>query len=124
MELTEATEEFILFMSRDMLKGREKLPVFSEKERDGLKMYFDFVSGCFRKNIGVTLSVQEYLNFKSYYNRLVLNMLEQKKRLAGWRPSSTHHLSHPPLGLLASVKEVKPLNTCSHGIRNTTQIRS
>ena len=80
VELTEATEEFILFMSRDMLKGREKLPVFSEKERDGLKMYFDFVSGCFRKNIGVTLSVQEYLNFKSYYNRLVLNMLEQKKR--------------------------------------------
>ena len=76
IELTEATEEFIQFMSVDLLDGEYELKPFSQKEKQGLVMYFDFMSGCFKKNIGITLTVQEYLNFKAYYNRLIRKMLE------------------------------------------------
>lgn len=76
LELTEATEEFLQFMSVDLLSGEYVLTEFSKQEKQGLVMYFDFVSGCFKKNIGITLTVQEYLKFKRYYNRLIKKMLE------------------------------------------------
>lgn len=76
IELTEATEEFLQFMSVDLLDGEYDLKPFSKKEKQGLVMYFDFLSGCFKKNIGITLTVQEYLKFKAYYNRLIRKMLE------------------------------------------------
>ena len=87
MELTEATDEFLQFMSEDLLSDEYKLKVFADKEKDGLRMYFDFVSNCFQKNIGVTLTVQEYLGFKSYYNQLVKKMfeLEQKEKESYYR---------------------------------------
>lgn len=76
IELTEATEEFLQFVSVNLLDGEYDLKPFSKKEKRGLVMYFDFLSGCFKKNIGVTLTVQEYLKFKAYYNRLIRKMLE------------------------------------------------
>lgn len=82
IELTEASEEFLQFMREDLLSGEYELSVFTKREKDGLIMYFNFLSECFKKQIGVTLMVQEYLDFKKYYNRLVLKMfeLEQKEK--------------------------------------------
>jgi hypothetical protein len=80
IELTEATEDFLQFMSADLLSEEYVLQPFSDKEKEGLKMYFDFLSGCFQKHIGVTLTVQEYIKFKAYYNRLVMKMFELEKK--------------------------------------------
>lgn len=82
IELTEANDEFLQFMTEDLLSEEYELAIFSESEKEALKMYFNFVSGCFKKHIGVTLTVQEYLTFKKYYNRLVLRMfyLEKKQK--------------------------------------------
>lgn len=80
LELTEATDDFLQFMTVDLLTEEYELVTFSEKEKEALQMYFNFVSGCFQKNIGVTLTVQEYLAFKRYYNRLILKMFELEKK--------------------------------------------
>ncbi|MDD3416573.1 MAG: hypothetical protein PHY47_21705 [Lachnospiraceae bacterium] len=87
IELTEATEEFLQFMSEDLLSDEYELKIFSDKEKVGLRMYFDFVSRCFQKHIGVTLTVQEYLAFKTYYNQLVKRMfeLEEKEKESYYR---------------------------------------
>ena len=80
IELTEATDEFVQFMEVDLLSDEYDLPMFGEKEKEGLYMYFDFMIRCFEKHIGVTLTVQEYLSFKGYYNRLVLKMFSLEKK--------------------------------------------
>lgn len=80
MELTEATDDFLQFMTVDLLSDEYELVTFSAKEKEALRMYFNFVSGCFQKFIGVTLTVQEYLAFKKYYNKLVLRMFELEKK--------------------------------------------
>lgn len=80
IELTEANDEFLQFMTEDLLSEEYELAIFSESEKEALKMYFNFVSGCFKKHIGVTLTVQEYLTFKKYYNRLVLRMFDLEKK--------------------------------------------
>ena len=80
IELTEANDEFLQFMTEDLLSEEYELAIFSESEKEALKMYFNFVSGCFKKHIGVTLTVKEYLAFKKYYNRLVLCMFELEKK--------------------------------------------
>ena len=87
IELTEATEEFLQFMSEDLLSDEFELKKFSDKEKAGLRMYFDFVSRCFQKHIGLTLTVQEYLAFKTYYNQLVKRMfeLEEKEKESYYR---------------------------------------
>lgn len=80
VELTKASEEFLQFMSEDLLSGEYTLNPFSEKEKEGMKMYFDFVTRCFEAYIGVTLTVREYLNFKVYYNQLVSMMFELERQ--------------------------------------------
>ena len=82
VELTQVTEEFLQFMSVDLLSGDYKLKPFSEEEKESMKVYFDFVSCVYQKDIGVLLTVNEYLDFKNYYNRLVETMfeLEQKSK--------------------------------------------
>lgn len=79
LELTEATEEFLQYMTEDLLSGDYDLQQFSDTEKQGLRMYFDFMTKCFNKYIGVTLTVQEYLDFKAYYNRLVCEMFSLEK---------------------------------------------
>ena len=79
IELTKASDEFIQFMTEDVLSDEYELKVFSEKEKRGMRMYFDFMNRCFEKYIGVVLTVSEYLSFKHYYNCLVLKMLELEK---------------------------------------------
>ncbi len=76
VELTRATEEFLQFMTEDLLGGEFQLNPFSEKEKESMGMYFDFVTRCFEVHIGVTLTVREYMNFKGYYNQLVSKMFE------------------------------------------------
>ena len=82
VELTQVTDEFLQFMTEDLLSGEYDLKPFTKDEKKSLQMYFNFISHAFEKNIGVTLTVMEYMNFKQYYNRLILTMfdLEEKFR--------------------------------------------
>lgn len=83
IELTEITEEFLQFMTADVLTEEYELHAFTEDEKIGMRMYFNFVSKCFEKHIGNTLTVSEYLAFKRYYNRLVREVMrldEEKYR--------------------------------------------
>lgn len=83
IELTEITEEFLQFMTVDVLTEEYELHAFTEDEKFGMRMYFNFVSKCFEKHIGNTLTVSEYLAFKRYYNRLVreaMRLDEEKHR--------------------------------------------
>ena len=75
IELTEITEEFLQFMTADVLTEEYELHAFTEDEKIGMRMYFNFVSKCFEKHIGNTLTVSEYLAFKRYYNRLVSEVM-------------------------------------------------
>lgn len=80
IELTEITEEFIQFMAYDLLSGEYDLKEFSVQEKKSVQMYFNFVTSCFQKNMGNTVNVQEYMAFKSYYNRLVQTSFELEER--------------------------------------------
>ena len=80
IELTEITEEFIQFMAYDLLSGEYDLKEFSVQEKKSMQMYFNFVTSCFQKNMGNTVNVQEYMAFKSYYNRLVQTSFELEAR--------------------------------------------
>ncbi len=74
LELTEATEDFCQYMTEDLLSGEYCLMPYREIDKTSLTMYFEFVSECFAEYIGKTLSIQEYLGFKDYYNRIVMEM--------------------------------------------------
>lgn len=80
IELTEITEEFIQFMAYDLLSGEYDLKEFSVQEKKSMQMYFNFVTSCFQKNMGNTVNVQEYMAFKSYYNRLVQTSFELEEK--------------------------------------------
>ena len=80
VELTKASEEFLQFMTEDLLGGEYTLNPFSQEEKRGMEMYFDFVTRCFESHIGVTLTIREYLNFKIYYNQLVSLMFELERQ--------------------------------------------
>ena len=79
IELTEISDEFLQFMTVDIMSDEFKLHAFSKEEKEGMQMYFNFMSKCFEKQIGITLTVSEYLNFKTYYNKLVSKVLELEK---------------------------------------------
>ena len=79
VELTKASEEFLQFVTEDLLSGEYSLSPFLDSEKKGMEMYFDFVTRCFKEHIGVTLTVREYLNFKVYYNQLVSKMFELER---------------------------------------------
>lgn len=87
MELTEITEEFIQFVSVDLLSGEYDLKEFTLQEKKSMQMYFNFITSCFQKFMGTTTNVQEYLAFKTYYNRLVLTCfsLEEKRHTDYYR---------------------------------------
>lgn len=80
IELTEITEDFIQFMAYDLLSGEYDLKEFSVQEKKSMQMYFNFVTSCFQKNMGNTVNVQEYMAFKSYYNRLVQTSFELEEK--------------------------------------------
>lgn len=87
IELTEITDEFLQFITTDILTDEFELHAFTEAEKLGMQMYFNFVSKCFENHIGTTLTVAEYLAFKRYYNRLVREVmrLEADKHRAYYR---------------------------------------
>jgi hypothetical protein len=76
VELTEVTNDFLQYMTTDLLGGDYQLKPFIREEKAALQTYFEFVCACFEKHIGKGLNVQEYLHFKTYYNRLVLTMMQ------------------------------------------------
>lgn len=71
-ELLKAGQDFLQFLSCDILTGEYDLKPFSEEEKEGMRLYFNFICSCFEKHIGRILSVKEYLSFKDYYNKLML----------------------------------------------------
>ena len=81
------SKDFIQFLSTDILSGEYVLEAFSDAEKKAMRLYFNYICICFEKHIGKSLSVQEYLHFKDYYNRLVLAMfdLEEKDRCDYYR---------------------------------------
>ncbi|MDD3240015.1 MAG: hypothetical protein PHW47_08030 [Lachnospira sp.] len=80
IELTKATQEFVQYMTENLLSGEFELKPFSEEEKRSMQMYFNFISKCFEQHIGTVLSVQEYLRFKEYYNKMVLKMFELERK--------------------------------------------
>ena len=80
-ELTEATEDFIQYMTVDLLNGDYELDAYQNIDKESLRMYFDFVCVCFAMYIGKTLSILEYLKFKRYYNELVTKFLKLEEEL-------------------------------------------
>ena len=80
-ELTEATEDFIQYMTVDLLNGEYELDAYQNIDKESLRMYFDFVCVCFAMYIGKTLSILEYLKFKRYYNDLVTKFLKLEEVL-------------------------------------------
>lgn len=82
LELMNVSKDFIQFLTTNLLSGEYVLEEFSDAEKKAMRLYFNYICICFEKHIGKSLSIQEYLHFKDYYNRLVLAMfdLEEKKR--------------------------------------------
>lgn len=82
LELMNVNKDFIQFLTTDLLSGEYALKPFEDSEKKAMQLYFNYTCVCFEKHIGKSLSVQEYLHFKDYYNRLVLAMfgLEEKDR--------------------------------------------
>ena len=82
LELMNVSKDFIQFLTTDLLSGEYILKPFEDSEKKAMQLYFNYICVCFEKHIGKSLSVQEYLHFKDYYNRLVLMMfdLEEKER--------------------------------------------
>lgn len=82
LELMNVSKDFIQFLTTDLLSGEYALKPFEDSEKKAMQLYFNYTCVCFEKHIGKTLSVQEYLHFKDYYNKLVLAMfdLEEKER--------------------------------------------
>lgn len=82
LELMNVSKDFIQFLTTDLLSGEYILKPFEDSEKKAMQLYFNYICVCFEKHIGKKLSVQEYLHFKDYYNRLVLMMfdLEEKER--------------------------------------------
>ena len=82
LELMNVSKDFIQFLTTDLLSGEYILKPFEDSEKKAMQLYFNYICVCFEKHIGKNLSVQEYLHFNDYYNRLVLMMfdLEEKER--------------------------------------------
>lgn len=113
IELTEITEEFIQFVAFDLLSGEYELKEFSVQDKKSMQMYFNFVTSCFQKNMGNTLNVQEYMAFKSYYNRLVQTSfdLEAKKHSDYYRalPLVEQYMAYMESYNMAFVENKKQL---------------
>ncbi len=79
-ELTKASDEFIQFMTENLLSDEFELKAFTSQDKQGMQMYFNFMNKCFETYIGVVLTVREYLDFKGYYNNLVIKMFALEKQ--------------------------------------------
>lgn len=80
LELPEVTDEFIQFMTEDLLQEKYQLVAFSDSEKESLCQYYNFMNWCFERQIGIHMTAQEYVNFKLYYNCLVSKMFELEKQ--------------------------------------------
>ncbi len=80
LELTSVTEEFLQYMTQDILSGDYVIAEFTDREKEGLVLYLDFVSYCFERHIGKELNVKEYLSFKKYYTTIVRLMFDVERK--------------------------------------------
>ena len=90
LELLNVNDDFIQFLSKNLLSGEYILKPFTDDEKKAMQLYFNFVCVCFEKHIGKTLSASEYIYFKEYYNLLILRMMEldEKKQSDYYRALS------------------------------------
>lgn len=79
-ELMNVNGDFVQFISTDLLTGEYQLEAFSEPEKEAMELYFNFICTCFEQYIGKTATVMEYLQFKDYYNRLMLMRLSLEEK--------------------------------------------
>ena len=79
-ELMNVNGDFMQFISTDLLTGEYQLEAFSEPEKEAMELYFNFICTCFEQYIGKTATVMEYLQFKDYYNRLMLMRLSLEEK--------------------------------------------
>ena len=63
-------DELLQFLTQDLLSGEFVLSSFSDTEQKAMTLYFSFYNDLFQKEMGKTLSISEYMNFKDYYNQL------------------------------------------------------
>ena len=84
-ELMSVNEDFVQFMTTDLLTGEYQLSIFSCVEKEAMEVYFNFICACFEAYIGKLLTVVEYLQFKDYYNRLMLKRISlEEKQVADY----------------------------------------
>jgi len=79
-ELMSVNEDFVQFMTTDLLTGEYQLSIFSCVEKEAMEVYFNFICACFEAYIGKLLTVMEYLQFKDYYNRLMLMRISLEEK--------------------------------------------
>lgn len=79
LELIKADDIFLQLMSEDLTSDEYDLSSIDDDLKDSIRSYFNFVTYIFNTNIGKTLSVQEYLNFNAYYNKLSLLIFNYEK---------------------------------------------
>ena len=83
LELTNFNDTIWWFMATDILTlPEEELTVFTDDEKKSFQIYFNFMCYMFEQEIGKSLTVQDYLGFKRYYNDVVQTMfrLETEQR--------------------------------------------
>ena len=84
-ELMNVNEDFVQFMTTDLLSGEYQLTPFSGAEKEAMEVYFNFICACFEAYIGKLTTVMEYLKFKDYYNRLMLMRISlEEKQVADY----------------------------------------
>ena len=80
LELLNGTDDFVQFLTEDLLTGDIQLKAFTDEEKKSMQLYFDFVCSCFEKHMGKELRVKQYLDFKDYYDKLVMQMMDLQKK--------------------------------------------
>lgn len=68
--LTKMCPEVLQFLTEDLLSGEYTLSRFTAEEIHAMRVYFDFMCTLFTREIGKTVTLREYVEFKQYYNRL------------------------------------------------------
>lgn len=70
IDISEGKGELVQFLTQDILSGEYNLSRFSEEESASMRFYFLLINEIFESEIGKTVDISEYLEFKGYYNRL------------------------------------------------------
>ena len=78
--LTAATDDFMQFMSVDLLSGEYELRPFSPDEKYGLQLYFNFMMTTI-KNMDISYRTNEKSAFLKYYNQLLQTIWKMENQV-------------------------------------------